>query len=1082
MSQNKTTIKSVSKIKKKISPHNIEMENDPDFKLINYSGLKWRIPFYKKAHVAGCLNPKNCDCFKPVRLLERHLEKNEILIHSRYKGGYYFSKINRDKFTDLISKNRSIYETLYSEYPRRLYLDIDGRDPNCLSNTKEVLYKVFPKDIKMSISGSVGIKGGQPFYSYHIILPTIVFANLQEMKDSGFTEFIKSQKNEINRLDATVYTTTQQFKTINQAKHKSDRIQKIIENDNIEEHLVQTFTQKPNAMNYKSKFSQFIKFEIKKQNLRNFKQGKKTGITGFSLKDIIPFEKGVKIPDIDFDSDSADHILHSIPNLTGSRKLGRTIMWCVMNWYFHEEGESETAFKKFQAWEKPQERNTPQSFQAWGNCITCLKWWGRIKIQHLLEAFYGRLPNKRLDKFNSEFIKGEIEGIGNTLIKTKYIGLSDLSNKKYEMMKVGMGKGKTYIVIEDLIRRVKANPDLKVCWITNRISMALNLMSRLNGGNGGDGFDLQFENYKEIGKTILGGKVKDKHKHNLIQKEVKRIVLELESLHYSAGTDYNPCGMDYDIIVIDEVESVFNSFRSDTTHGDGKFYDDNYHQFENIIQNAEKVFLMDAYLHHRSINYIKTLDPDAQINLIQADNDKIDKVVNNHQSFYSWYNNILTDIRAGKKLYIFFPFKTGKGSVQKLSIDGFKQRLLYNLGWLDHADDILVYHGDMSDVEKKALEDVNSVWQKAKVIITNSCITVGVNYEFDDFDKIYLSYADLLNPRDVIQSSFRIRKTKEQVIEFYRFPNLFKILANKRGEIFESQPLNKPNLIRPTPAFKYMMNFLLEEYNAKGHETLKKFFSETGYIKNNYWIGGDANPIEYKKFDGEGTMGCWDWENIATITKQEKEDKEQKVYANTATIDDKLQVRKWYNDVEFANKFEWEKDKWIEDRESTDSVRIEFYKKPKWLQAFKEVWKPYSIIHHVITHNKINKSYEYNDKKLNIEDKNEIENFLHIVGHGVGKNHKDKFMKMTDHIIKKKIMNYYFGQSVIRNRKDWEDRNVPEFNDQFNSLAELTSIYGNKIQVKCPSELWKKVIYELQKRHEFDEYRSQFKGCMFLDD
>ena len=43
------------------------------------------------------------------------------------------------------------------------------------------------------------------------------------------------------------------YKPINQSKQGSDPKQKIIENTNEEEHIKQTFTQKPNAMEYKQK-------------------------------------------------------------------------------------------------------------------------------------------------------------------------------------------------------------------------------------------------------------------------------------------------------------------------------------------------------------------------------------------------------------------------------------------------------------------------------------------------------------------------------------------------------------------------------------------------------------------------------------------------------------------------------------------------------------------------------------------------------------------------------------------------------------------------------------------------------------
>ena len=836
-------------------------------------------------------------------------------------------------------------------------------------------------------------------------------------------------------------------------------------------------------MMYQNKFAQYIKLEIKKTNLKAYKSGKKAGITGFTLNDIVPVEN-VEIPNIDFQFDPAIKILNHIPNHAGKHKLGRTIMWCIMNWFQHEEGNSKTAFKMFQEWEKPHERNTPQSYQSWVDCDKNQKWWGRQKIQHLLEKIYGcGLPNPRLDIFNKQFINTDIEGVRNTKCVSKYLTQQDIGDEKYCLMKLGMGKGKTYSVIEWLINQCNKNPNLKICWITNRISMALNLMDRLNGNNDsskhGDGRDMGFQNYKDVGKNAFGGSAQRQNKRHMIRNEVGRIVIELESLHYSAGTDedeyYQQAGMDYDIVVIDEVESVFNSFRSDTTHGKGLFYDKNYHRFEEIINNASKVFLMDAYLHHRSVEWIRMLEPFPQINLIRADDDKIDKVINNHQSFYSWYNQIVKDIKEGKKLYIFYPFKTGKGSTQKLSIENFKERLVNNCDNLG-GEDVLVYHGDMSDKEKQKLSKVGEVWKQAKVIITNSCISVGVNYDYDDFDKVYLSYADILNPRDVIQSSFRVRKTKEDIIEFYRFPNLFEILAKKKGVIFEPAPINKPKLEKNTDAFLFMRKFLMEEYNAKGYETLKRFFKETGYIVNNKWVGGDSNPVQYKDYSGD-TLGIWEWDKIKTISKEDKERKESKIFDNTATIDDKLEVRKWYNDVEFKRQFIYEEEAWKEIKGLNDTKKM-FYKKPMYLEGFKAIWKNTGVMNHVI--NLVDGKYIYNDAPLTSDNKKSIEDYLHLTDLvEAGKKHKDKFMKLTDHVIKKKILIHYFGINIMKKVSEWENREFGEFDAKFTEICDITKGFAKKVAPITQRDEMDKCLKELTKSKRYNMFQQ---GICFLNE
>ncbi|NQY07843.1 MAG: hypothetical protein HRT68_17000, partial [Flavobacteriaceae bacterium] len=247
---------------KKISSNNIEMlKNDPDFAKVA-SFKKWGIMWLKKVHT--CKDRKKCGCVSPLKLLSKYLntEDHEILIHSKYKGAFLFSKTSRSNYMKLIKKNRSLFETIDENTPRRLYLDIDGKNADVLDKAKEVLMKVLPKETRMAISGSVGEKRGKPYYSYHIVCPDIVFKDLEAMKTSGFIQFIKSQKSEENGIDDCVYGRNQQFKSINQSKHKSNRVQNVMtETEDDESHMIQVFTDDFNGFCLKKKFSQFIKLE-----------------------------------------------------------------------------------------------------------------------------------------------------------------------------------------------------------------------------------------------------------------------------------------------------------------------------------------------------------------------------------------------------------------------------------------------------------------------------------------------------------------------------------------------------------------------------------------------------------------------------------------------------------------------------------------------------------------------------------------------------------------------------------------------------------------------------------------------------
>ena len=238
------------------------------------------------------------------------------------------------------------------------------------------------------------------------------------------------------------------------------------------------------------------------------------------------------------------------------------------------------------------------------------------------------------------------------------------------------------------------------------------------------------------------------------------------------------------------------------------------------------------------------------------------------------------------------------------------------------------------------------------------------------------------------------------------------------------------------------------------------------YIINNKWIGGDSDPIHYKAFDGEGTLGVWEWKNIKNISKKEKEAKESKIFDNTATIDDKLEVRKWYNDVAFKKRYEWneEENKWLGD-EGVDVVREMFYKRPMYLEGFKAIWDNTGVMKHVI--NLVNGKYEYNNQPLTHDNKVDIDEYLHLTDLvDTGTAHTKRFMELSDYVIKKKILIHYFGMNIMNNKADWEDRDVGEFDNKFTEICDITKKYAKKVAPITPKELHDKCVKDMIKTIE----------------
>jgi hypothetical protein len=137
----------------------------------------------------------------------------------------------------LIQKNSGAYEILH-KFPMKVYFDIDKKEnlkPDDLTTYKNIILKHIP-DAMMAISGSETDQK----HSYHITLTNYTFKNEQERDD--FKLFVKTVLHiEDNGFDTAVYTKNRNMKCVNQSKPEDKRVQEIIEDDDIKNHLISAF-------------------------------------------------------------------------------------------------------------------------------------------------------------------------------------------------------------------------------------------------------------------------------------------------------------------------------------------------------------------------------------------------------------------------------------------------------------------------------------------------------------------------------------------------------------------------------------------------------------------------------------------------------------------------------------------------------------------------------------------------------------------------------------------------------------------------------------------------------------------------
>ena len=93
----------------------------------------WKVQFTKNiTKYGGAMNS----------VLEHHNKCDVMIVSHTKKNGRMWASINNKTFTDLIKKNRGVYEII-CQYPHRVYFDIDGDKTINLQTVKEKIKELF---------------------------------------------------------------------------------------------------------------------------------------------------------------------------------------------------------------------------------------------------------------------------------------------------------------------------------------------------------------------------------------------------------------------------------------------------------------------------------------------------------------------------------------------------------------------------------------------------------------------------------------------------------------------------------------------------------------------------------------------------------------------------------------------------------------------------------------------------------------------------------------------------------------------------------------------------------------------------
>ena len=284
-----------------------------------------------------------------------------------------------------------------------------------------------------------------------------------------------------------------------------------------------------------------------------------------------------------------------------------------------------------------------------------------------------------------------------------------------------MGKGKTTYIKNKLHYLELAHGYTSVLFISSRQSFANFICGSFHG----------VQNYMDL-----------KKKGTLV---ANKLVCSLESL-FKIDADQK-----YDIVIVDECESVLKQFSSSTL----KDVELTFAIFKEFITAAKKSVFCDAFVTNRSLDFIRSVCKDKTkcvlTNFAHNERRKATQI-----EVADFNDDIVKLHQNKKKVYACYS--------SKKCLDELQQKMVSS-----NADmsDVIMYNKNSNKETNMSLKNVNTTWSDKNVVATTAKITVGVSYD-SAFDYTYINASCNIGPtvRDIMQMIMRVRHLTTNEMKF----------------------------------------------------------------------------------------------------------------------------------------------------------------------------------------------------------------------------------------------------------------------------------------------------------------------------
>jgi len=872
------------------------------------------------------------------------------IIHPKFGRKWGYAK--PEQLLRLLKKNNGVYEMI-SKYPYQVYFDIDKKVP---PEEAGLLFLMSIKewlskyfpDAEYAVSGSVT----QERTSFHITLNNYIIHNDEERHQlKMITKYLG--ENADSCFDDSVYSNNRLMKCINQSKADM-RIQAILENDDPKKHMITCFINDTCLP-----FPTLESLPEAVKELAHIEKSKATFDLAMLPKLNLPCSN-----DVNFGTITAQQVLELLPNDRGCEFTyrHRVCRFC------HTNG---LEFNLLLAWicKKYGDKLTPalqkDKQKQWSSH------WGNIEkyppmsidgMKPILKHFY---PNICKDMHFRRFLETfNMKDEGVKKIETIAPEFFN-QGEKCSVFNVGMGGGKT----EQTISFLKDKESF--CWIAPNKALASNTHRRFEQK------DIDVCHYESIDKS---------HKQDGFLKEENKLIIVLNSLHYVTDKVY-------DVLVIDEIETLLDKFMGD-------FLEQKHHQLKTqiwknfiyLFKSAKKIILLDAFITSKTLNFLKLLNIDYVV--YERIDEPQTRTIKYMTSYMYMIEDIIDKLNNGKKVFIFYPFK--KSSSCHDSMQSLKKTIAEKTG--KHGQ---FYNADVDDVIKKELKNVNESWQKYDFVITNNIVTCGINYENTDFDNNYLLIAGHNSPRDIIQVSYRLRHLSSKIINVCYMGRMTQ----------QNTWLNDCAKIS-CPVYNQLHNNILVEKKSPIKRSFQFFCKKAHYKqKADKMTVNEVVEQELKQLLEHGNVGM-SYKNIKTIDYATMKNVQIKCIAQSATMDDKFQLNKYFFRKLFITPDD-DKKEWMEDKlaDIWDDKYDMFYNRLALVFSDNN-----NVFNEIAVFNGMDRLFPTDVKKVKLNDTLKEKIFKEFSFKYITK------MSATCKIVKE-IYNLYFGKFVINLNYD-DNKNV----------------------------------------------------------